>query len=50
MLSGKKKLAVDDEVIVQKNNSIAVFNYSFQLDSVFPDNTLLHYRLQRLRL
>ena len=34
-LSGKKKLAVDDEVIVQKNNSIAVFNYSFQLDSYY---------------
>ena len=34
-LSGKKKLAVDEEVIVENNNSIAVFNYSFQLDSYF---------------
>ena len=34
-LSGKKKLAVDDEVIVEHNESIAVFNYSFQLDSYY---------------
>ena len=34
-LSGKKKLAVDEEVIVENNNSIAVFNYSFQLDSYY---------------
>ena len=34
-LSGKKKLVVDEEVIVENNNSIAVFNYSFQLDSYF---------------
>ena len=34
-LSGKKKLAVDDEVIVENNNSIAVFNYSFRLDSYY---------------
>ena len=34
-MSGKKKLAVDDEVIVENNNSIAVFNYSFQLDSYY---------------
>ncbi len=32
-LSGKKKLAVDDEVIAENKNSVAVFNYSFQLDS-----------------
>ena len=34
-LSGKKKLAVDEDVIVENNNSIAVFNYSFQLDSYY---------------
>lgn len=34
-LSGKKKLAVDGKVIVENNNSIAVFNYSFQLDSYY---------------
>ena len=34
-LSGKKKLVVDEEVIVENNNSIAVFNYSFQLDSYY---------------
>ena len=26
---------MDDEVIVENNNSIAVFNYSFQLDSYY---------------
>ena len=34
-LSGKKKLEVDNEVIVENNNSIAIFNYSFQLDSYY---------------
>ena len=34
-ISGKKKLAVDEEVIVENNNSIAIFNYSFQLDSYY---------------
>ena len=28
-------MAVDDEVIVENNNSIAVFNYSFKLDSYY---------------
>ena len=28
-------MAVDDEVIVENNNSIAVFNYSFRLDSYY---------------
>ena len=32
-LSGKKKLAVNDEVIADYKDSIAVFNYSFDLDS-----------------
>ena len=31
-LSGKKKLAVDDEVIVDYKTSCAIFNYSFKLD------------------
>ena len=34
-LSGKKKLAVDEDVIVDNKNSVAVFNYSFQLDSYY---------------
>ena len=34
-LSGKKKLAHNGNVIVENNNSIAVFNYSFQLDSYY---------------
>ena len=34
-LSGKKKLAHNDKVIVENNNSIAVFNYSFQLDGYY---------------
>ena len=34
-LSGKKKLQVDDDVIVENNNSVAIFNYSFQLDSYY---------------
>ena len=31
-MSGKKKLAIDDEVVVQKEGSIAVFIYSFKLE------------------
>jgi hypothetical protein len=34
-LSGKKKLAHNDKVIVENNNSVAVFNYSFQLDGYY---------------
>ena len=34
-VSGKKKLSVDENVIVENNNSCAVFNYSFQLDSYY---------------
>ena len=34
-ISGKKKIAVNGEVIVENNNSCAIFNYSFQLDSYF---------------
>jgi len=34
-LSGKKKLAVNDEVIVQNNNSIAIFNYSFKIEPYY---------------
>ena len=31
----KKKLAVDDEVIVDNKNSVAVFNYSFKLEPYY---------------
>jgi len=34
-LSGKKKLMHNDTVIVENNNSVAVFNYSFQLDGYY---------------
>ena len=34
-LSGKKKLAVDDEVIVDYKTSCAIFNYSFKLDGYY---------------
>ena len=34
-MSGKKKLAVDDEVIVDYKTSCAVFNYSFKLDGYY---------------
>ena len=34
-LSGKKKLAVDEEVIVDYKTSCAIFNYSFKLDGYY---------------
>ena len=34
-MSGKKKVAVDDEVIVESNPNCAIFNYSFKLDSYY---------------
>ena len=34
-MSGKKKLAVNDKVIVEKNESVAIFNYSFKLNGYF---------------
>ena len=34
-MSGKKKLAVNDKVIVEKNESIAIFNYSFKLNGYY---------------
>ena len=35
IMSGKKKLAVNDKVIVEKNESCAIFNYSFKLNGYF---------------
>ena len=34
-LSGKKKLAVDEDVIVDYKTSCAIFNYSFKLDGYY---------------
>ena len=34
-MSGKKKLAVNDKVIVEKKESCAIFNYSFKLNGYF---------------
>ena len=34
-LSGKKKLAINSNVITEIENNCAIFNYSFQLDSYF---------------
>ena len=34
-MSGKKKLAVDEEVIVDYKTSCAIFNYSFKLDGYY---------------
>ena len=34
-MSGKKKLAVNDEIIAEKNESCAIFNYSFKLNGYF---------------
>ena len=34
-MSGKKKVAVDGEVIVESNPNCAIFNYSFKLDSYY---------------
>ena len=34
-ISGKKKLSVNGNVIVENNNSVAIFNYSFQIDSYY---------------
>ena len=34
-MSGKKKLAVDEEVIVDYKTSCAIFNYSFKYDGYY---------------
>ncbi len=34
-LSGKKKIAVNCNVIVENNKSVAIFNYSFRIDDYF---------------
>ena len=34
-MSGKKKLAVNDKIIVEKNESCAIFNYSFKLNGYY---------------
>ena len=34
-MSGKKKLAVDDKIIVESKPNCAIFNYSFKLDEYF---------------
>ena len=35
IISGKKKLAVNDKVIVEKNEGCAIFNYSFKLNGYY---------------
>ena len=35
IMSGKKKLAVNDEIIAEKKESCAIFNYSFKLNGYF---------------
>ena len=35
IISGKKKLAVNDEIIVEKNEACAIFNYSFKLSGYY---------------
>ena len=34
-LSGKKKIAIDNEVLTESNENCAIFNYSFKIDSYY---------------